>query len=110
MSFVSANTVSFNSSEIDFLGIYKVLKQALLQASADSPRMVTALESAAQTRLGMSLTDALSLATGEISSVQNSAALDDSQQIRIHGDSQQAGCTEIACARSREIRSPPSAT
>ncbi len=85
MSFVSANTVSFNSSEINFPGIYKVLRQALLQASADSPAMVTALESAVQTRLGMSLTDALSLTTGEISSIQNSAALDDSQQIRIIG-------------------------
>ncbi|MGB2626244.1 MAG: hypothetical protein WAK20_05615 [Candidatus Acidiferrum sp.] len=85
MTFVSANTVSFNSSEIDFLGIYKVLKQALLQASSDSPAMVTALESAAQTRLGMSLTEALSLTTGEISSVQNSPALDDGQQIRIIG-------------------------
>ena len=85
MSFVSTNTVSFNSSEINFLGIYKVLKQALLVSSADAPQMVVALESAAQTRLGMTLPDALSLTTGEISSIQDNASLDDSQQIRILG-------------------------
>jgi hypothetical protein len=85
LRFASANTVSFNESEINFLGIYKVLKQAFIQASPNSAQIVPALESAAQTRLGMSLNDALSLSTGELASVQNSAALDDAQQVRILG-------------------------
>jgi hypothetical protein len=85
LRFISSNTVSFNESEISFLGIYKVLKQAVNQASPNAAQLTAALESAAQTRLGMTLTDALSLSTGELASVQNSAALDDSQQVRILG-------------------------
>ena len=84
-SFLSADTVSYNTSEINFSGIYKVLKQAFSQGPSGSPQAVDALESAAQTRLGMSLTDALSLTTGEVSSIQNNPSLDDSQQIRILG-------------------------
>jgi hypothetical protein len=85
LRFLSANTISFNESEINFLGIYTVLKQAFSQGSNNSPQMVDALESAAQTHLGMPLPDALALTTGEVSSIQNSPALDDSQQIRILG-------------------------
>jgi hypothetical protein len=84
LSFLSANTVSLNESDINLLGIYKVLKQALI----DSPsglQIAAALESAAQTRLGMPLTDALALPTGEIASIQNSATLDSTQQVRIMG-------------------------
>lgn len=83
--FLSANTLSFNESEINLLGIYKVLKLAFSEGSSSSPQMVDALESAAQTRLGMPLSDALALPTGEISSIQNSPTLDDSQQVRILG-------------------------
>ena len=85
MRLVSPNTISFNASEINFLGIYKVLKQAFSQGTSGSPQVVDALESAAQTRLGMPLAEALALTTGEISSIQNNPALDDSQQIRILG-------------------------
>jgi hypothetical protein len=85
LRFLSANTISFNESQIDFQEIYKVLKQAFSQGSNTSPQMIAALESAAQTRLGMPLSDALALTTGEISTIQNSPTLDDSQQIRILG-------------------------
>ncbi len=85
LRFLSASTVSFNESEINLLGIYKVIKQAFSQGSNNNEQLTTALESAAQTRLGMPLTDALGLATGEIASLQNSPTLDDSQQVRIMG-------------------------
>ena len=84
LSFLSANTVSLNESDIDLLGIYKVLRQAL----TDSPsglQIAAALESAAQTRLGMPLADALALPTGEIASIQNSPTLDTTQQVRMMG-------------------------
>lgn len=83
--FLSANSISFNESEINLLGLYSYLRRAFSQSSANSAAMTAGLESAAQTRLGMPLTDALSLATGEIASLQNSPNLDDSQQIRILG-------------------------
>jgi hypothetical protein len=85
LRFLSANTISFNESQINFLGIYNVIKQAFSQGANSSPQMVDALESAAQTRLGMPLADALSLTTGEVSSIQNSAVMDDYQQIRLLG-------------------------
>ncbi len=85
LRFLSAATVSFNESEINLLGIYKVIKQAFSQGSSNSEQLTAALESAAQTRLGMPLADALSLATGEIASLQNSPALDDAQQVRVMG-------------------------
>ncbi|HEY4980049.1 MAG TPA: hypothetical protein VII25_12855, partial [Candidatus Acidoferrum sp.] len=85
LRFLSASTVSFNESEINLLGIYKVIKQAFSQGSSNSEQMTAALESAAQTRLGMPLTDALALTTGEIASLQNSPTMDDTQQVRILG-------------------------
>jgi hypothetical protein len=85
LRFLSASTVFFNESEINLLGIYKVIKQAFSQGSSNSEQMTAALESAAQTRLGMPLTDALALTTGEIASLQNSPTMDDTQQVRILG-------------------------
>jgi hypothetical protein len=85
MAFLSPNTVSLNESDINFLGIYEVLKQALSRGPSNSAPMVDSLESAAQTRIGMPLPDALALTTGEIASLQNSPTLDDSQQIHIIG-------------------------
>lgn len=85
LAFITATTVSLNESDINFLGIYKVVKQAFTQGPNNSTQLVDSLESAAATRLGMPLPDALALSTGEISSIQNSPTLDDSQQIRILG-------------------------
>ena len=85
LAFISASTVSVNESDINFLGIYRVLKQAFTQGPSNSTQLVDSLESAASTRLGMPLPDALALTTGEISSIQNSPTLDESGQIRILG-------------------------
>jgi hypothetical protein len=85
LSLLSVSTVSFHESDINLPGIYKVLKQAFTQGPNNSAQIVSTLESAAQTRLDMPLPDALALATGEISSIQNSPTLDNFQQIRILG-------------------------
>ena len=85
LSFLSANTVSLNESEINLSGIYQMLKQAFTQGPNASPQLVTTLESAAQTRLGMPIPDALAMITGEIASMQNSPTLDDNEQIRMMG-------------------------
>lgn len=85
MSLLSSDTVFYQESQIDFLGIYTLLKNALMQSGPNSSQFVAPLEAAAQTRLGMPIPDALGLTTGEIASLENSPTLDDSQQVRVLG-------------------------
>jgi hypothetical protein len=85
LALVSRDTVFYNESQINLLGIYNVIKTALVQSSQNSPQVVTALEALAQTRLGMPIPDALALTTGEIASLGNNPTLDDKQQVRVLG-------------------------
>lgn len=85
ITLLSPRTVSYHESQINFLGIYTVLRNTLLQGGQNSGQFVAPLESAAQTRLGMPIPDALGLTTGEIASVVNSPTLDDNQQVRVLG-------------------------
>ena len=85
MSLLSSNTVFYHESQIDFLGIYSLLKNALVQSGQNSAQFVAPLEAAAQTRLGLPIPDALGLTTGEIASLENSPTLDDTQQVRVLG-------------------------
>ncbi len=85
LSFLTADTVSISDAQINFLGIYETLKRALSQAGPDSAKSVAPLELMIQTRLGMPLTDALALTTGEIASIQTSPTLDDSKRIFLFG-------------------------
>jgi hypothetical protein len=85
MSLLSSNTVLYHESQINFLGIYSLLKNAFLQSGPNSAQFVAPLESAAQTRIGMPIPDALGLTTGEIASLENSPTLDDAQQVRVLG-------------------------
>jgi hypothetical protein len=85
MAFLSADTVYFNESQINLPGIYKLIKNAFTSAGSNSTPMADALESAAKTRLGMPLSDALALTTGEIGSLQNSPSLDPAQKVYLLG-------------------------
>lgn len=85
LSFLTPDTVSLNDTQINFLGIYETLKRALSQAGPDSAKTMAPVELMIQTRLGMPLTDALALTTGEIASIQNSPTLDGSKQIYLFG-------------------------
>ena len=85
MSLLSSDTVLYHESQINFLGLYSLLKNALLQSGPNSAQFVAPLEASAQTRLGMPIPDALGLTTGEIASLENSPTLDNSQQVRVLG-------------------------
>jgi len=85
LSFLTPDTVSLNDTQINFLGIYETVKRALSQAGPDSAKSLAPLELMIQTRLGMPLTDALALTTGEIASFQSSPTLDDTKQIYLLG-------------------------
>ncbi len=85
LNLLTSNTVFYHESQINLLGIYKMLKNAFLQGGQNSSQFVAPLEAAAETRLGMPIPDALGLTTGEIASLENSPTLDDSQQVRVLG-------------------------
>ena len=85
LSFLTADTVSISDAQINFLGIYQTLKRALSQAGPDAAKYVAPVEIMIQTRLGMPLTDALALTTGEMASIQTSPTLDDSKRIFLFG-------------------------
>jgi hypothetical protein len=85
MKLLSSDTVFYHESQIDFLGIYTLLKNALMQSGPNSAQFVAPLEASAQTRLGMPIPDALGLTTGEIASLENSPTLDETQQVRALG-------------------------
>ena len=85
LSFLTPDTVTLNDTQINFLGIYETLKRALSQAGPDSAKTMAPMETMIQTRLGMPLTDALALTTGEIASFQSSPTLDDTKQIFLLG-------------------------
>lgn len=85
LAFVSPDTLYYSESQIDFLGIYKLVKRAIAQASGTSAQQASSLESLAAARIGMPLEDALGLSTGEFASLQTSPSFDKSQQVYFLG-------------------------
>jgi hypothetical protein len=80
------NAVSFQSTRINLLGILGLLRRAIAAASgAKQQGAPDLLEQAAETRLGMSLTDALGSFSGEFASVQSNAAFDPERQLYFVG-------------------------
>lgn len=86
LSLATADTVYYNESQFDLLGIYNTLKRALSQfGGSGSSNAPSPLETMASTRLGMPLPDALATVTGEFASLQTSPALDPAQRIFLMG-------------------------
>jgi len=84
-SLVTPDTVYYNESVFDLLGIYRTLKRALSQLGRTTSNAPSPFETAAETRLGMPLPDALACVTGEVASLQTSPALDNTQRIILLG-------------------------
>lgn len=78
LSLVSANTVYINETQFDLMGIYNLLKRTF---GKGQPQMIDSVEKGVETRLGMPLKDALALTNGEISTLQNDSAMDDSKRV-----------------------------
>lgn len=85
MAFLSPDTVYYNESQFDLLGIYKILKRVFQQAGGTSAEAPNPIETAVETRLGMPLPDALGTVTGEIASLQTSPTFEDGQKIYFVG-------------------------
>jgi len=85
LAYVTPETVYYNESQINLLGIYSTLKRVLAQPGSNSAPMAKTLENAAETRIGMPLPDALALTTGEFGTMQTSPALDPDKKIFFAG-------------------------
>lgn len=85
LSFLTPDTVSISDVQINFSGIYITLKRTFSGSGQGFANSLAPVETVIQTRLGMPLTDALALTTGEIVSIQTSPTLDDTKQIYLFG-------------------------
>ena len=82
LALVPADAISFNSAQLDLLGMYGIIKRVARAAFPQGQQgNADLLETMAQTRLGMPLADALGLFTGEFDSMQTSPSLDTTKQV-----------------------------
>lgn len=82
LALVPAEAISYNSAQLNLLGIYGTIKRIARAAFPQGQQGNTdLLDTMAQTRLGMPLPDALELFTGEFGSMQTSPSLDTAKQV-----------------------------
>lgn len=86
LAFAPADTISFSAGQINFMGIYSIIKR-IAQAAFPQGQQGNAdmLDTLAAARIGMPLADALSLPTGEFASMQTSPSLDTAKQVYFLG-------------------------
>jgi len=85
LAYVTPDTVYYNESQINLLGIYNTLKRVLAQPGSNTAPLAKTMENAAQTRIGMPLPDALALTTGEFGTLQSNPALDPDKKVFFAG-------------------------
>ncbi len=86
LAFAPADAVSYSAGQINFMGIYTIIKR-IAQAAFPQGQQGNAnmLDTLAAARIGMPLPDALSLPTGEFASMQTSPSLDTAKQVYFLG-------------------------
>ena len=85
LAFITPETVYFNESQINLLGIYNMLERVLTQPGSNTAPLAKTMENAAQTRIGMPLPDAFALTSGEFGTLQTSPALDPDKRVFFAG-------------------------
>lgn len=86
LAFAPADAVSYSAGQINFMGIYSIIKRIALAAFPQGQQgNADMLETLAAARIGMPLADALSLPTGEFASMQTSPSLDTAKQVYFLG-------------------------
>jgi len=86
LALVPADAISYGSTQINFLGIYAVIKR-IARAAFPTGQQGNAdiLDTLAQARIGMPLPDAIGLFSGEIASMQTNPSLDTAKQVYFFG-------------------------
>lgn len=86
LKFVPSDAVSFNSSHVNFSFLYQTIKNALrASAKPGQPSTSDLIEAIAQSKIGMSLPDAIALFSGDFASLQTSRSLDKNKQVYFLG-------------------------
>jgi hypothetical protein len=86
LSLVSPSDVSYSETQFNLPAFYDMLKRAFTAALPPAQQgNAGMIEAVAQTRLGMPLTDALGLLSGDFASVQTSPALDPQKAVYVLG-------------------------
>lgn len=82
LALAPADTISYTSGQLNLVGIYETVKRIARAAfPVGQQGNADILDIMAEKRLGMPLTDALGLFTGEFATVQTSPSLDSSKQL-----------------------------
>ena len=85
LAYVTPETIYYNESQFDLLGIYNTLKRALAQPGSNTATLVASVETSVQTRIGMTLPEAFALTSGEFGTLQSSPALEDDKKVYFLG-------------------------
>jgi hypothetical protein len=96
MGYLPPDTVQYGETEFNLTGIYNTLTHAFNSMGNGQNSTTVALETMAQTRLGMPLPDALNVVTGEIAWIQTSPTLDDSQKVYLFGLRNESDALKLA--------------
>jgi hypothetical protein len=86
LSLLQPNAISYSETQFNLPMLYDILKRALAAAMPAGQQNTTAMfEAMAQSRLGMPLSDALALPSGEFASMQLSPSLDTQEAVYVFG-------------------------
>jgi hypothetical protein len=96
LAFVPSDAVSYQESQFNLLALYTTAKRAFLASQPPNQQGgVAFIEAMAQAKLGMPLTDALALLTGEFASLQTTPASDDAKRTIFVGIHDQAAAVRL---------------
>ena len=85
LAIMPPDAISYSESQFDLPAFYQVLKRGIAAMSPNGQNPAMMVELMAQQKLGMPLADALTLPTGEFTSMQLSPALDPDKSIYVFG-------------------------
>lgn len=86
LSLLQPNAISYSETQFNLPGFYEILKRGVAAAMPPGQQNATAMvEAVAQQRLGMPLSDALALPSGEFASMQLSPSLDPQKAVYVFG-------------------------
>ena len=86
LSLLQPNAISYSETQFNLPGFYEILKRGVAAAMPPGQQNATAVvEAVAQQRLGMPLSDALALPSGEFASMQLSSSLDPQKAVYVFG-------------------------
>jgi len=96
LQLVNNSVISYQTSQINLLGIYGLIKRALSASGGGSQKgPADFVESAIQAKLAMSVAEALGQFSGEFAAIQTNAGLDPAKQVYVIGIKEKAEALKL---------------